>query len=217
MIINVRSLKKIYDNSGMVLHNLDFQCDKGEFIVITGESGSGKSTLINILALLDNQFEGTYLFDGVNIKSCSNDHLAQLRNGRIGYIFQDYKLIDTLTSEDNILLPYKYASKETKVKTETLDTLVNLLKIDQLLKKYPKELSGGQRQRIAIARALIMNPSVIFADEPTAALDPGNTKVIYELLEQLNKLGNTIIIASHDLDSLNYCTRHVQISEGRQH
>jgi len=217
MIINVRSLKKIYDNSGMVLHNLDFQCDNGEFIVITGESGSGKSTLINILALLDNKFEGTYLFDDVNIKSCSNDHLAQLRNGRIGYIFQDYKLINTLTSEENILLPYKYASKETKVKIETLDTLVNLLKIDQLLKKYPKELSGGQRQRIAIARALIMNPSVIFADEPTAALDPGNTKVIYELLEQLNKLGNTIIIASHDLDSLNYCTRHVQISEGRQH
>jgi len=214
MIINATGLKKVYGNGAIAFENLNFHCETGEFVVITGESGSGKSTLINILSLLDNQFLGTYLFDDLNINDFSNNHLAKIRNSRIGYIFQDYKLIDTLTNKDNILLPYKYAKKEVIESTAPLDELASLLKIEQLLAKYPSELSGGQRQRVAIARALIMNPSIVFADEPTAALDPGNTKVIYELLQQLNNLGHTIIIASHDLDSLNYCTRHVQITEG---
>jgi putative ABC transport system ATP-binding protein len=214
MIIDVTNLSKTYKTgAAAALDNIHFQCEAGEFIVITGESGSGKSTLINILALLDSEFTGTYLFDGLNINDLSDSYLAHIRNERTGYIFQDYKLIYTMTNEENILLPHKYASKEGKENAASLSELASLLKIEPLLSKYPSELSGGQRQRVAIARALIMNPRIIFADEPTAALDPGNTKVIYELLQELNNLGHTIIIASHDFDSLNYCTRHIQITE----
>lgn len=208
-IIMLKNISKTYDKNRWVLHNINFEVNEGDFIVITGESGCGKSTLINILGLLDNNYSGDYFLESLNVNELTDNALSKIRNKKIGYIFQDYKLIITLTNKENILLPYKYSKN--KPNYEYFEEITKLLKVDKMLGSYPDEISGGEQQRIAIARSLIMKPQVILADEPTAALDSINEDIIYDLFLTLNKQGHTIIVVTHNLDNIKYSNKHIYL------
>jgi putative ABC transport system ATP-binding protein len=185
-LLEVTGVKKIYKGrrggaSVEALKNVNFTVENGEYVAIMGESGSGKTTLLNVLAALDKATSGTILLDGMNLSTIKDSAMAKFRRDNLGYVFQDFNLLDTFTLEDNIYLPLVLAGKKHSDMKARLDKLAPALGITDILKKYPYEVSGGQKQRAAVARALITNPKIVLADEPTGALDSKSSDELLEL------------------------------------
>ena len=224
-IIEITNLTKeyIYDkNITYALKDINLSINKGEMVAIMGPSGAGKTTLLNVLGCLDKQSKGNYLLDGKDIKDLSKRELAQIRNEKFGFVFQQFALIPEYTVFENLELPILYGNNFKKInarirKKTRLEIIKNGLKdvgLSEHLYKKPNQLSGGQQQRVAIARALVAKPSIIFADEPTGALDQKTGTEIMELLKDVNKQGKTIIIVTHDLKVASYCERIVNVIDG---
>ena len=201
MIITVDNVNKTYKNGSLelqVLKNISFKVDKGEFLAIMGSSGSGKSTMMNILGCLDNQYEGRYILDGIDISKSTENELSEIRNKKIGFIFQSFNLLPRLTALENVELPLVYSSIPKEKRHKRANELLEMVGLKDRTHHRPNELSGGQRQRVAIARALVNNPSIILADEPTGNLDSKSEGEIIEILQKLNKMGKTIVIVTHE-------------------
>ena len=217
-ILEIEALKKYYGKAGnqtRALNGITFQVMPGEFLGIMGSSGSGKSTLLNCIASVIQPTGGRVILEGTQIQSLKGAALARYRGKRIGYLFQNFELLDNLTGRENILLPvvlHKMASKEGE---DRLDSLASYLEIEEVLDKFPSQMSGGQKQRIAAARALILNPGIILADEPTGALDSRNAKALMEKLAGLNQNEqSTILMVTHDSNAASYCKRILFIQDG---
>ncbi|SJZ53649.1 ABC transporter ATP-binding protein [Anaerorhabdus furcosa] len=218
VVIECIDIKKIYNpgvNETHALAGVSFKIHKGEFVSIIGASGSGKSTLLNTLGLLDKPTSGEYHLNGENVTSYSEKQLTNLRLKKFGFIFQSFNLMNNITCIKNVELPMLYAgipsSKRKKMAEEKMDRMM----IKNQANKKPMTLSGGQRQRVAIARALVNNPEVIFADEPTGALDSKTTVSILELLKELNEQGNTIVVVTHDMNVAKTAKRIITIKDGK--
>lgn len=202
--------KSYDDEKSFVLNNLNLEINKGDFIAIIGKSGSGKSTLINILSTVDKPTKGYYTYDNLNLEKMSNGELASFRNTHIGIVFQDYNLIPEFTAGGNILLPTVFSKK----KDYDLDGITKFLGINSLLDKNVKLLSGGEQQRVAVARAMINNPDMILADEPTGNLDSDNADQLFKMLKQLNERGVTIIVVTHNLGFANRFNILYELTDG---
>ena len=203
------------ENNLKVLKNINLNIEEGEFVAIIGKSGSGKSTLLNLIACMDSRFTGDYYLNKTLMNNKSKKELASIRNSRFGFIFQNFNLLTKLTGYENIEIPLIYKKVPKKKRKEIIKSIEKELKIEDRLTHTPKELSGGEQQRIAIARALVTNPDIILADEPTGALDQKTGKQILNILKDLNEKGKTVIIVTHDLDLANNCKRIITISDGR--
>lgn len=218
-LLEVSGVKKTYKArrggaSVEALKNVNFTVEKGEYVAIMGESGSGKTTLLNILAALDKATAGTVILDGMNLTTIKDAAIAKFRRDNLGYVFQDFNLLDTFTLEDNIYLPLVLASKRHSEMKERLDKLAPSLGITDLLKKYPYEVSGGQKQRAAVARALITNPRIILADEPTGALDSKSSDELLSLFKKVNQMGQTILMVTHSTKAASNASRVLFIKDG---
>ena len=218
-ILTVSGVKKTYSSRFgasrvEALKNVSFDVEKSEFVAIMGESGSGKTTLLNILAALDKPSAGKVTLDGMEISALRDSEIAAYRRDNLGFVFQDFNLLDTFSAEDNIFLPLVLAGKPYQLMRERLDALSDRLGIDKLLKKYPYELSGGQRQRVAVARALITEPKVILADEPTGALDSKATDELLGLFTEINLTGQTILMVTHSVKAASHASRVLFIKDG---
>lgn len=217
-ILKVTNLQKVYNSFGKVkttaLKNINFSVKEGEFVAIMGESGAGKTTLLNLIATLDKPSFGDILINNQNIKNLKEKDLTKFRRQKLGFVFQDFNLLQNFNNKDNIFLPlvlsgYKYQEMEKRLKP-----LAQILNIEELLDKYPYEISGGQKQRIAIARALITNPSLILADEPTGALDSKTSSSLMKILKNINKNGQTIMMVTHSLKAASFANRVIFIKDG---
>lgn len=218
-ILEVKGLQKIYanrlgGNRAVALKNVSFSVEPGEYVAIMGESGSGKTTLLNILAALDKPTGGTVILDGKDLKDVKESAIAAFRRDNLGFVFQDFNLLDTFTLEDNIYLPLVLAGKNHKEMRERLLPLAAGLGISDLLKKYPYEVSGGQKQRAAVARALITNPKLILADEPTGALDSRSSDELLRLFAEVNRTGQTILMVTHSVKAASVSGRVLFIRDG---
>ncbi|MDE7318097.1 MAG: ABC transporter ATP-binding protein [Lachnospiraceae bacterium] len=217
-VLKIESLKKYYGKSKSQTKALDgitFQVMPGEFLGIMGSSGSGKSTLLNCIATVIQPTSGSIIMNGRQIQTLKGAALADYRGKEIGYLFQNFELLDNLTGRENILLPlslHKVAEKEGR---KRLEQLTSYLEIQDVLQKFPAQMSGGQKQRVAAARALILNPGIILADEPTGALDSKNAKALMEKLFGLNQNENaTVLMVTHDSNAASYCRRILFIQDG---
>ncbi len=218
-ILEVNGLKKIYatrlgGNQVEALKNVNFSVEKGEYIAIMGESGSGKTTLLNILAALDKPTSGCVILDGQDLSKVKETAVSAFRRDHLGFVFQDFNLLDTFTLEDNIYLPLVLARKSYQEMSSRIKPIAENLGIDTLLKKYPYEVSGGQKQRAAVARAMITNPKLILADEPTGALDSKATDELLRLFGTVNKLGQTILMVTHSVKAASVASRVLFIKDG---
>ena len=217
MIITVDNINKTYKNGSLelqVLKNISFKVDKGEFLAIMGSSGSGKSTMMNILGCLDNQYEGRYILDGIDISKSTENELSEIRNKKIGFIFQSFNLLPRLTALENVELPLVYSSIPKEKRHKRANELLEMVGLKDRTHHRPNELSGGQRQRVAIARALVNNPSIILADEPTGNLDSKSEGEIIEILQKLNKMGKTIVIVTHEPNIGEIAERKIIFKDG---
>ena len=217
MIITVDNVNKTYKNGSLelqVLKNISFKVDKGEFLAIMGSSGSGKSTMMNILGCLDNQYEGKYILDGIDISKSTENELSEIRNKKIGFIFQSFNLLPRLTALENVELPLIYSSVPKEERHKRANELLEMVGLKERTHHRPDELSGGQRQRVAIARALVNNPSIILADEPTGNLDSKSEAEIIEILQKLNKMGKTIVIVTHEPNIGEIAQRKIVFKDG---
>ena len=217
MIITVDNINKTYKNGSLelqVLKNISFKVDKGEFLAIMGSSGSGKSTMMNILGCLDNQYEGKYILDGIDISKSTENELSEIRNKKIGFIFQSFNLLPRLTALENVELPLIYSSVPKEERHKRANELLEMVGLKERTHHRPNELSGGQRQRVAIARALVNNPSIILADEPTGNLDSKSEAEIIEILQKLNKMGKTIVIVTHEPNIGEIAQRKIVFKDG---
>ena len=217
-ILEIESLKKYYGKSATQTKALDgitFQVMPGEFLGIMGSSGSGKSTLLNCIATVIRPDSGSIIMNGRQIQELKGTALADYRGKEIGYLFQNFELLDNLTGRENILLPLSLHNVPEKESARRLDQLASYLEVNDVLDKFPSQMSGGQKQRIAAARALILNPSMILADEPTGALDSKNAKALMNKLTGLNRNSNTtILMVTHDCNAASYCKRILFIQDG---
>lgn len=218
-ILEVRGLQKIYTtrfggNKVEALKNVTFSVEEGEYVAIMGESGSGKTTLLNILAALDKPTGGTVLLDGNDITRIKESAIAAFRRDNLGFVFQDFNLLDTFSLEDNIYLPLVLAQKTYQEMARRLKPVAVELGITDILRKYPYEVSGGQKQRAAVARALITNPKLILADEPTVALDSKSTDELLRLFSQVNRGGQTILMVTHSVKAASHASRVLFIKDG---
>ena len=217
MIITVDNVNKTYKNGSLelqVLKNISFKVDKGEFLAIMGSSGSGKSTMMNILGCLDNQYEGKYILDGIDISKSTENELSEIRNKKIGFIFQSFNLLPRLTALENVELPLVYSSIPKEERHKRANELLEMVGLKDRTHHRPNELSGGQRQRVAIARALVNDPSIILADEPTGNLDSKSEGEIIEILQKLNKMGKTIVIVTHEPSIGEIAERKIVFKDG---
>ena len=196
------------------MQNVSLQVKKGEFVAIMGPSGCGKSTLLNILGLLDNPTEGTYLLDGTDVSRMQEDERTELRKGKLGFVFQSFNLIDELTVQENIELPLLYMDVPKKERRQKVKEVVERVAMSHRAGHFPAQLSGGQQQRVAIARAVISRPHIILADEPTGNLDSKHGKEVMELLKELHREGTTIIMVTHSLHDANYAERIINLFDG---
>lgn len=220
MFVAINHLEKVYrtrfsKEETHALRDVDFKIEKGEFIAIMGESGSGKTTLLNIMATLDRPSNGSVILNGEDITKIKEKDLADFRLRNLGFVFQDFNLLDTLSIRDNIFLPLVLARTSYPEMEKRLGTLAPRLRIENLLNKRPFELSGGQKQRVAIARSLITQPQLILADEPTAALDYRNSEDLLTLFEQINQDGQTILMVTHSANAASHAKRVLFIKDGR--
>lgn len=218
--LKVDNLKKTYTNNFganpiQALKNVNFDVEEGEFIAIMGESGSGKTTLLNLIAALDKPTNGNINLQGVSLNSIKDSDLAKFRRENLGFVFQDFNLLDTFTLKDNILLPLVLAGNNPKEMNSKLLPIVKNLGIEDLLNKYPYEVSGGQKQRAAVARALITNPKLILADEPTGALDSKSSDELLNLLKQINLTGQTVLMVTHSTKAASIADRILFIKDGQ--
>lgn len=218
-ILEVNRLKKTYTtrfggNKVEALKNVSFSVEKGEYVAIMGESGSGKTTLLNILASLDKPTGGSVSLDGMDLSNIKESRLAEFRRDNLGFVFQEFNLLDTLSVEDNIYLPLVLAGKSHVEMEEKIKPIAQKLGIMELLKKYPYEISGGQKQRVAVARALITDPKLILADEPTGALDSKATDELLRLFGDINFDGQTILMVTHSVKAASHAGRVLFIKDG---
>ena len=219
-IIEMNQIDKFYQIGQSQLHALkqvSLTVEKGEFLAILGPSGSGKSTLRNIIGCIDNPDGGTYVLDGIPVHTASEKQLTQIRNEKIGFIFQKYHLIQTYNVLQNIVMPLLMRGMSLKEAQEASIDTIRMLGLEDRIQHKPKELSGGQQQRVAIARALVGEPAILLADEPTGALDQASGKEVLRLFERLNQLGNTIVMITHDLSVAQNAHRIVRIVDGELH
>ncbi len=217
-VVEARKIKKVYGLKGTVfpvLHGIDLNVQEGEFVGIMGPSGSGKTTLLNILATIDQPTSGHIVIDGENILNMNEEQLSAFRRNKLGFIFQDYNLLDTLTVKENILLPLAIAKMHVSELERRVDEIADKFGIRPILEKYPYQISGGQKQRTAASRAIISNPRLILADEPTGALDSKSAADLLESLKSLNEQDKaTIFMVTHDAFAASYCKRVLFIKDG---
>lgn len=218
-MLEVRDLQKVYTprfggNKVQALRGVSFALEEGEFVAVMGESGSGKTTLLNILAALDQPTAGQVLLDGMDMAQIKERDLAAFRREKLGFVFQEFNLLDTFSLKDNILLPLVLAGEQVKDMEVRLQPLAQTLGIAELLKKYPYEVSGGQKQRAAVARALITDPRLVLADEPTGALDSRSADQLLRLFQQFNQAGQTIIMVTHSIQAASHARRVLFIKDG---
>lgn len=218
-ILRVSSVQKIYTtrfggNKVEALKSVSFEVDQGEYVAIMGESGSGKTTLLNILAALDKQTSGSVVLDGNDLSKIKESQMAAFRRDNLGFVFQEFNLLDTFSIEDNIYLPLVLSGKSYNEMKQRLEPIARQLGITEILKKYPYEVSGGQKQRAAVARALITSPKLILADEPTGALDSKATDELLRLFAQINRSGQTILMVTHSVKAASHASRVLFIKDG---
>ncbi len=218
-MLEVSGLKKIYQtrfggNKVEALRNVNFTVEEGEFVAIMGESGSGKTTLLNILAALDKPTAGRVILDGADVSAIRESQVASFRRDNLGFVFQDFNLLDTFSIEDNIYLPLVLQGKKYEEMKEKLTPIARRLGLRELLRKYPYEVSGGQKQRAAVARAIITDPKIILADEPTGALDSKSSDELLELFKEINAGGQTILMVTHSVKAASSASRVLFIKDG---
>lgn len=219
-LLEAKNIRKVYatrfgGNQVQALTDVSFTVDEGEYVAIMGESGSGKTTLLNILAALDRPTSGTVLLDGKDISAIRESQLAAFRRDQLGFVFQDFNLLDTFSLKDNILLPLVLQGMNWREMEANLLPIANQLRIANLLEKYPYEVSGGQNQRAAVCRALITHPRLILADEPTAALDSRATDALLDVFQQINQTGQTLLMVTHSLKVASRAGRILFIRDGQ--
>lgn len=214
--MKAENLDKDYINEEVVTHVLDtlnFEIKEGEFVAIMGPSGSGKSTLMHILGFLDRATGGKYFFEGTDVTTFEDDVLANIRNERVGFVFQSFNLLARTTVLDNVKLPLLYSKK--KNHDELAKSALDAVGMSHRLQYYTNQISGGEKQRVAIARALVNNPAVIFADEPTGNLDSKSGNTVMNILQRLNNEGKTIILVTHEMDTANHAKRIIRVKDGK--
>lgn len=217
-LIRTENLSKIFRTEEVettALNNVSFEVEKGEFVAVMGPSGCGKSTLLNILGMLDNPTSGKYVFNGSEVGSLKERERTDYRKGRIGFVFQSFNLIDELNVFENVELPLTYIGVGAKERKERVNEMLSLMNITSRAGHFPQQLSGGQQQRAAIARAVVIRPDLILADEPTGNLDSKNGKEVMELLTDLNRKGTTVIMVTHNKHDAEYAGRIVNLFDGK--
>lgn len=219
-LLEAKNIRKVYatrfgGNQVQALTDVSFTVDEGEYVAIMGESGSGKTTLLNILAALDRPTSGTVLLDGKDISAIRENQLAAFRRDQLGFVFQDFNLLDTFSLKDNILLPLVLQGMNWREMEANLLPIANQLRIANLLEKYPYEVSGGQKQRAAVCRALITHPRLILADEPTGALDSRAADALLDVFQQINLTGQTLLMVTHSLKAASRAGRILFIRDGQ--
>lgn len=218
-LLEVKNLKKVYTtrfggNQVQALTDVSFSIEEGEYVAIMGESGSGKTTLLNILAALDKPTSGEVLLEGNNIVLINEKEISAFRRQNLGFVFQDFNLLDTFSLQDNIFLPLVLSGKAYQEMNSRLQPLAEKLRIKDILTKYPYEVSGGQKQRAAVARALITNPKLVLADEPTGALDSRSSDDLLQIFSQINQEGQTILMVTHSTKAASHASRVLFIKDG---
>ncbi|AMB96977.1 ABC transporter ATP-binding protein [Aerococcus urinaeequi] len=217
MLLDVANIKKVYKTKGnetTALQNIDFAVNEGEYVAIMGESGSGKSTLLNIIATFDKATEGKVNLAGQDLATIKSKEIAQFRREKLGFVFQDFNVLDTFSNKDNILLPLVLSNVPVGEMEKRLEKIAQPLGITNLLDKFPYEISGGQRQRVAIARAIITQPNLLLADEPTGALDSKSSEQILNIFKQIHQSGNTILMVTHSIPAAASAGRVLFIKDG---
>ena len=217
-MIQLNNIKKVYSFEGVetwALREVNLEIKKGEFVAIMGPSGCGKSTLLNILGLIDNPTEGTYMLNEQDVSMLSESKRTDIRKGMIGFVFQSFNLIDELNVYENIELPLLYMGISASERKKRVEAVMEQLSMSHRRRHYPRQLSGGQQQRVAIARAIVAQPSIILADEPTGNLDSKNSKEVMNMLQQLHKQGTTIIMVTHSLHDASYAERIINLYDGQ--
>lgn len=217
-MISLQNVKKIYKGDGyetIALNGIDLEINKGEFVAIMGKSGSGKSTLLNIIGCMDRLSSGKYIIDEKDVSRVGTFTLDKIRKKKIGFIFQNYELIEQYTVYENIELPLLAARDGYKQRRAKIDAAMKLLSIADLQKKYPRQISGGEQQRTAIARALVSENEYLLADEPTGALDEENSLELMKLFKSIHESGKTIIMVTHDSDIASFADRIIHIVDGK--
>lgn len=218
VVLEAKHMKKVYNamtlNAFEALHDINFQVEEGDFVAIMGPSGSGKSTFINNISTIDIPTNGTVLINGKNIRTMGANEIGTFRSKNLGFIFQDFNLLDTHTLYENMAMPMALAHKSKKEIAARVKELGDTMNITPFLNKYPYECSGGQRQRAAICRALVNHPNIIVADEPTGNLDSQNSSELMHIFEELNKEGVTIVMVTHDPLIASYSSRLIYIKDG---
>lgn len=217
-MITITDLNRVFrtqDLETTALSNINLQVDKGEFVAIMGPSGCGKSTLLSILGMLDSPSSGSFEFEGKNIAGYSEKQLAELRKAAVGFVFQSFNLIDELTVYENVELPLQYLNISKAERKQRVEAILKRVAIDHRAEHLPQQLSGGQQQRVAVARALVINPKLILADEPTGNLDSKNGDEVMTMLRELNREGTTVIMVTHSEKEGNYADRLVRLLDGQ--
>jgi len=217
-VIEIQGLYKDYNTAAgvfPVLKDVNLTIDDGEYVAIMGPSGSGKSTFMNILGCLDRPTKGEYMLDGHSVKSLSSNELAKLRNKTIGFVFQGFNLLARSTLVENVSLPLVYAEDQKELRTKIAKNILERMGLGNYFDSKPSQISGGQQQRVAIARALVNQPRIILADEPTGNLDSKTSDEIMKIFDELNQIGNTIIIVTHENDIAEHASRQVRFLDGK--
>src|SRR4030042_6815385 len=217
-MIKVSHISKIYKNDSVetvALSDVSFDIDKGEFVAIMGPSGSGKSTIMNILRALDSPTSGSYILDGENIEKLNEDELSDIRNRKIGFIFQSYNLLPRITALKNVMLPMIYAGIPKDIRLAKAKKYLEMVGLSDRMEHTSSQLSGGQQQRVAIARGLVMDPAILLADEPTGNIATNQAEKIMEIFQKLNKDGHTIVMITHEADIAQHAKRIIHIRDGK--